>query len=89
MSEENKADSTSRRTPGHLEREESQLWRWALMFLVLLATGLAAFAWDRQQDFPYHLGAVPIGLVVSERSLPSTCTVGGVRSLSLNPFCMI
>lgn len=64
MSEENKADSTSRRTPGHLEREESQLWRWALMFLVLLATGLAALAWDRLQDLPYHLGAVPIGLVV-------------------------
>ncbi|HWF92020.1 MAG TPA: PAS domain S-box protein [Terriglobales bacterium] len=64
MSEENKADSTSRRTPGHLEREESQLWRWALMFLVLLATGLAALAWDRLQDFPYHLGAIPVGLVI-------------------------
>jgi two-component system NtrC family sensor kinase len=64
MSEKNKADSTSRRTPGHLEREESQLWRWALMLLVLLATGLAALAWDRLQDLPYHLGAVPIGLVV-------------------------
>ncbi len=64
MSEKNKADSTSRRTPGHLEREESQLWRWALMFLVLLATGLAALAWDRLQDFPYHLGAIPVGLVI-------------------------
>lgn len=64
MSEKNKADSTSRRTPGHLEREESQLWRWALMLLVLLATGLAALAWDRLQDLPYHLGAVPIGLVI-------------------------
>ena len=64
MSEENKADSTSRRTPGHLEREESQLWRWALMFLVLLATALAALAWERLKDLPYHLGAIPIGLVV-------------------------
>jgi PAS domain S-box-containing protein len=64
MSEENQDGSTSRRTPAHLEQEESQLWRWALMFLVLLAIGLAALAWERLQDLPYHLGAIPLGLVV-------------------------
>ncbi|HEY1463156.1 MAG TPA: hypothetical protein VGF44_07055, partial [Terriglobales bacterium] len=63
MSEENKTDSTSRRTSGHLEREESQLWRWALMFLVLLATGLAALSWEQLSGLPYHLGAIPVGLV--------------------------
>jgi PAS domain S-box-containing protein len=63
MSEENKTDSTSRRAPGKLEREESQLWRWALMFLVLLATAFAALSWQQFTNLPYHLGAIPIGLV--------------------------
>lgn len=64
MSEENKTDSSDRRTPAHLEREVSQLWRWALMFMVLLAIGLAALAWERLNDLPYHLGAIPLALVV-------------------------
>ncbi len=48
---------------GHLEREESRLWRLALLFLVLLATGMAALSWERLQDLPYHLGAIPLGLL--------------------------
>ena len=52
------------RAPGHLEKEEARLWRMALAFLVLLATGLAALSWERLQDLPYHLGAVSIGLLV-------------------------
>ena len=52
------------RTPGHLDQEESKLWRLALWFLVLLATALAALSWERLQSLPYHLGALPIGLLV-------------------------
>ncbi len=48
---------------GHLEREESKLWRWSLWFLVLLAVAVAALSWERLRDLPYNLGAVPIGLL--------------------------
>ena len=37
----------SPRPPGTLEREESQLWRWLLLFMVLLAVALAALLWER------------------------------------------
>jgi PAS domain S-box-containing protein len=53
-----------RRAPGNLEKEEARLWRLALAFLILLATGLAALSWERLQDLPYHLGALSIGLLV-------------------------
>ena len=52
------------RPPGHLEKEEARLWRLALGFLILLATGLAALSWERLQDLPYHLGGVSIGLLL-------------------------
>jgi len=52
-----------RRAPGNLEKEEARLWRLALAFMVLLATGLAALSWERLQDLPYHLGALSIGLL--------------------------
>jgi PAS domain S-box-containing protein len=52
------------RPPGHLEQEERKLWRYTLLFLILLATGLAALSWERLQNLPYHLGAVPVGLLV-------------------------
>src|SRR5437868_77352 len=48
---------------GHLEKEEIRLWRLALWFLVLLAIGFAALAWERLQNLPYHLGLVALGLV--------------------------
>jgi PAS domain S-box-containing protein len=51
------------RTPSHLEREENWLWRTALLFLILLATGLAAELWDRLQDLPFHLGLLSIGVL--------------------------
>src|SRR3989442_4390310 len=57
-------EKQSARPRGHLEREETRLWRLALAFLVLLATGLAALSWERLENLPYHLGAVPIGLLV-------------------------
>src|SRR5438445_1585487 len=52
------------RPHGHLEREETKLWRLALLFLVLLATGLAALSWERLENLPYHLGVIPVGLLV-------------------------
>jgi PAS domain S-box-containing protein len=48
----------------HLEMEEARLWRLALAFLILLATGLAALSWERLQGLPYHLGAISVGLLV-------------------------
>jgi len=56
--------SHSSRPPGNLEREESQLWRWALLFLVLLAAALAALMWERLENVPYSLRAIPIGVLV-------------------------
>src|SRR5690349_18365056 len=64
MADDRNAPSTSPRGSGNLEHEESKLWRWALLFLILLATGLAALSWEKLQDLPYNLGAIPIGLVV-------------------------
>jgi PAS domain S-box-containing protein len=52
------------RNPGRLEKEEARLWRLALLFVVLLATALAAVAWDRLQSLPYHLGMLlPVGVL--------------------------
>src|SRR5215469_4617953 len=49
--------------PGHLDREESQLWRWALLFMVMLAVALAALLWERFETIPYQLRAIPIGIL--------------------------
>jgi two-component system NtrC family sensor kinase len=54
----------SQRSPGHLEQEETRLWRLALWFMVLLAVALAMLLWERLEDVPYHLGAIAPGLLV-------------------------
>src|SRR2546423_453120 len=54
----------SPRPAGNLDREESQLWRWALSFLVLLAVALTALLWERLESIPYSLRAIPIGVLV-------------------------
>jgi len=54
----------SSRPPQNLEREESQLWRWILLFMVLLAAGFAALAWERLETLPYHLGPLAVGVLV-------------------------
>jgi two-component system NtrC family sensor kinase len=54
----NRPDPASSR----LEREESQLWRWALGLLVLLAAAVAALSWQQLKDLPYRLWAIPAGL---------------------------
>src|SRR3984885_9097475 len=48
---------------GNLEREESQLWRWALGFMILLAVALAGLLWERLEGIPYQLRAIPIGVL--------------------------
>jgi len=60
-------DPSSKRpdpAPNRLEREESQLWRWALWLLVLFATAVAALSWEQLKDLPYRLWAIPVGLFV-------------------------
>src|SRR5438270_1823890 len=55
--------SRSPRSPGHLDREESQLWRWLLLFMVLLSVALAGLLWERLESIPYFLRAIPIGVL--------------------------
>jgi PAS domain S-box-containing protein len=57
---------TTRRShpPQNLEREESQLWRWILLFMVMLAAGFAALAWERLEGLPYHLGPAALGVLL-------------------------
>jgi PAS domain S-box-containing protein len=54
--------SRAPRPPGNLEREESQLWRWLLLFMVLLSVALAGLLWERLENIPYSLRAIPIGV---------------------------
>src|SRR5271169_4919778 len=48
----------------NLEREEAQLWRWILLFMVLLAAGFAYLAWERLEALPYHLGPAALGVLL-------------------------
>src|SRR5579864_6390522 len=48
---------------GNLEREESQLWRWALWFMIFLAAALAALLWERLEGIPFQLRAIPVGVL--------------------------
>jgi PAS domain S-box-containing protein len=52
------------RQSGNFDREESQLWRWVLSFLILLAVALAGLLWERLDNIPYSLRAIPIGVLV-------------------------
>lgn len=62
MSEPEKPPAHPEGSPGTLEQEEAWLWRVALLFVVLLATGLAAESWERLQSLPYHLGLLAIAV---------------------------
>src|SRR5246127_1039604 len=52
------------RSPGTLEQEESQLWRWVLGFMLFLAVALTVLMWERLETIPYQLRAIPIGVLV-------------------------
>src|SRR5260370_7634062 len=56
----NRTDSPTNR----LEREESQLWRWALGLFILMATAVALLSWEQLKDLPYRLWAIPVGLLI-------------------------
>src|SRR6201998_2469619 len=47
-----------------LEQEESQLWRWVLGFMLLLAVALTAVMRELLETIPYQLRAIPIGVLV-------------------------
>jgi two-component system NtrC family sensor kinase len=64
MPDEHPASNRPDPPPNRLEREESQLWRWALLLLVLFAAAVAALAWEQLKDLPYRLWAIPVGLFV-------------------------
>lgn len=64
MPEEDSRRKHSDSNPSHLEREESQLWRWALGLMVLLAAAVAMLSWEQLKDLPYRLWAIPAGLFV-------------------------
>ena len=64
MAAEENHSPRSQRPPGHLEQEETRLWRLALLFMVLLAVALAVLVWERLQSIPYHLGAIAPGLLI-------------------------
>ena len=63
MTDEDKHLGQPERNPSHLEKEENWLWRTALLFLVLLATALAAESWERLQNLPYHLGLLSVAVL--------------------------
>src|SRR3979409_1202393 len=50
--------------PSNLEREESQLWRWALGLFILMATAVAVLSWEQLKNLPYKLWAIPVGLLI-------------------------
>ncbi|MGZ3356780.1 MAG: hypothetical protein ACXVBO_18240 [Isosphaeraceae bacterium] len=64
MAAEENRPPRSQRSPGHLEQEETRLWRLALWFMVLLAVALAVLLWERLESVPYHLGAIAPGLLI-------------------------
>jgi len=49
--------------PANFDSEESQLWRWVLFFMVFLAAGLAALLWERLENIPFSLRAIPLGIL--------------------------
>jgi PAS domain S-box-containing protein len=64
MPEPGSSSTRPDREPNRLEREEGQLWRWALLLIVLLATAVAALSWQQLEALPYKLWAIPAGLFV-------------------------
>jgi PAS domain S-box-containing protein len=62
MPESEQQSARSPRAPSRLEKEETRLWRIVLLFLVLLATAVAALSWERLKTLPFSLVAIPIGL---------------------------
>jgi len=56
-------NASSPRKPTKLEKEESWLWRVALLLIILFAAGTAVLSWERLQSLPYRLWAIPVGMM--------------------------
>src|SRR3984957_11276055 len=56
-------NSRTPRSPGNLDREESQLWRWALGFMVLLSVALAGLLYERLENIPLQLRAISFAIM--------------------------
>jgi two-component system NtrC family sensor kinase len=67
--------------PNRLDREEKQLWRWALGLLIYFAAAVAALSWQQLKDLPYRLWAIPAGLFVLT-ILFAAYAIGRKRELS-------
>jgi PAS domain S-box-containing protein len=57
--------SESARSLELLEREEKKLWRLVLLFLGLVAIGLAAATWQNLQALQYRLELIPLAAVAA------------------------
>ena len=55
--------SRTRNSAADFDREESQLWRWVLWFMIFLAVALAVLLWERLESIPFSLRAIPIGVL--------------------------
>jgi PAS domain S-box-containing protein len=64
MSEQGNIPTRPDLPPSHLEREESQLWRWALGLFILMALAVAVLSWEQLKNLPYRLWAIPVGLLI-------------------------
>src|SRR4249920_2029618 len=63
MSPEPGSPSRPSRPNANLDQEESQLWRWALWFMIFLAFALAVLLWERLENIPFSLRAIPVGVL--------------------------
>jgi len=63
MSPESGTPLRPSRPTGNLDQEESQLWRWALWFMIFLAFALAVLLWERLENIPFSLRAIPVGVL--------------------------
>ncbi len=59
-----KKHEEDRQRLNRLEEDERRLWRLALMFLALLATGMAAASWQNFTTLAEHFQAIPLGTVL-------------------------
>src|ERR1700752_872369 len=50
--------------PGNLDREESELWRWVLLFMIFLSVALVGLRGERLEGVPFQLRAIPVGVLV-------------------------
>jgi PAS domain S-box-containing protein len=64
MPEQGSNPGQPNRPPTQFEREENQLWRWALGLMILLATGVAVLSYEQLKTLPYRLWAIPAGLLL-------------------------